>query len=52
MGVSRDLNGMIMELVWLQANTDYLQEWSILLANNKSIQNDDIRTIVLDGGDN
>lgn len=52
MGVSRDLNGMIMELVWLQANAIYLQEWSILLTNNKSIQNDDIRTIVLDGGDN
>ena len=51
MGVSRDLNGLIRELVWLQENVDYLQEWSIIIRPNTSIQNDDIRD-VLDGGDN
>lgn len=52
MRVSIDLDGMIRELVWLQDNADYLQEWSILITNNKSMQNDDIRNMILDGGDN
>jgi hypothetical protein len=52
MGEYIDLNGMIRELVWIQANAVYLQEYSILLTNNKSIQNDDIENVVLDGGDN
>jgi hypothetical protein len=52
MGADRDLDGMIRGLVWLQANVDFLQENSIIITNNKSIRNDDIRTIVLDGGEN
>jgi hypothetical protein len=51
MGLNRDINGMIMELVWLQANVDYLQEFSIILATNKS-KNNDITDVIIGGGDN
>lgn len=52
MGVSRDLNDMIRELVWLHHNADYLQEHSTIITNNKAIHNDDIRNMILEDGDN
>ena len=45
------IEDMIRELVFLQENVDYLQEFSIILATNKSKGND-IRNVILDGGDN
>lgn len=44
------IEDMIRELVFLQENVDYLQEYSIIITNKS--KHDDITNVILDGGDN